>query len=66
MAESKPGIGTIVWCDLTVNDAETVRDFYAAVVGWKAEPVEMGGVDATPSHFPLEVGPLPQSSALAT
>lgn len=25
--------GTIMWHDLTVPDAEAVRDFYAAVVG---------------------------------
>lgn len=39
----KPKVGTIAWHDLTVPDAERVRDFYAAVVGWKPEPVEMGG-----------------------
>jgi predicted enzyme related to lactoylglutathione lyase len=39
--ESKPG--RIVWTDLTVSDAERVRDFYSAVVGWRAEPVDMGG-----------------------
>jgi predicted enzyme related to lactoylglutathione lyase len=38
-----PEIGSIAWRDLTVDDAETVRDFYAEVVGWKAEPVDMGG-----------------------
>jgi predicted enzyme related to lactoylglutathione lyase len=27
--------GTIAWTDLTVPDAEKVRDFYAAVVGWR-------------------------------
>ena len=34
--------GTISWIDLTVSDAEQVRDFYQAVVGWKASPVGMG------------------------
>jgi predicted enzyme related to lactoylglutathione lyase len=29
--------------DLTVPDAERVRDFYAEVVGWKPEPVPMEG-----------------------
>jgi uncharacterized protein len=37
--------GTIVWHDLTVPNAEPVRDFYAAVVGWKPEPVDMKGYD---------------------
>jgi len=35
--------GSIAWTDLTVPDAERIRDFYAAVVGWKASPVDMGG-----------------------
>lgn len=34
--------GTVGWMDLTVPDAESVRDFYEAVVGWKSEPVDMG------------------------
>lgn len=29
--------------DLTVNNADEVRDFYKAVVGWGTEEVEMGG-----------------------
>lgn len=35
-------VGSIGWVDLTVEDAERLRDFYAEVVGWKAEPVSMG------------------------
>ena len=31
--ESKAKIGAIEWRDLTVNNAEQVRDFYCAVVG---------------------------------
>jgi len=34
--------GRIGWVDLTVKDAETVRDFYRAVVGWEADEVSMG------------------------
>ena len=34
--------GTIGWIDLTVDDAEGVRDFYQEVVGWKSDPVDMG------------------------
>ena len=37
-----PAVGTIAWMDLTVPDAERVRDFYAAVAGWQPEPVDMG------------------------
>lgn len=36
-------IGTINWFDLTVPDADRVRDFYRAVVGWDAGEVDMGG-----------------------
>jgi hypothetical protein len=35
-------IGSVGWMDLTVQNAEQVRDFYASVVGWRAQPVEMG------------------------
>ena len=38
----KPQVGTIAWTDLTVPNADEVRDFYAAVTGWKPEPVSMG------------------------
>lgn len=43
MEASAPGSGEVVWLDLTVPDAEAVRDFYAEVVGWQPEPVDMGG-----------------------
>ena len=42
-AAKQPGIGTIGWTDLTVDDAPRVRDFYAAVVGWQPAEVDMGG-----------------------
>jgi predicted enzyme related to lactoylglutathione lyase len=47
-------IGSIGWVDLTVPDAERIRDFYAQVVGWKPSPVSMGGYEDfnmnSPSH----------------
>ena len=39
---ASPSPGTITWQDLTVANAEVVRDFYAAVVGWTPEPLSMG------------------------
>ncbi|MGH2907358.1 MAG: VOC family protein [Solirubrobacterales bacterium] len=39
----QPRTGIIKWVDLTVDDAEGVRDFYSAVVGWQAVPVDVGG-----------------------
>lgn len=44
MSESeKSKTGTIGWTDLTVPNADEVRDFYRPIVGWKPEPVDMGG-----------------------
>jgi predicted enzyme related to lactoylglutathione lyase len=40
---TKPPVGSIGWCDLTVPQADTVRDFYRGVVGWTATDVDMGG-----------------------
>ena len=34
--------GTIAWTDLTVPDAEGLRDFYEQVVGWSSEGLSMG------------------------
>lgn len=34
--------GRLGWIDLTVDDAEHVRDFYGAVVGWTPDDVDMG------------------------
>jgi predicted enzyme related to lactoylglutathione lyase len=38
-----PEVGTVGWMDLTVPDADAVRDFYQSVVGWKVEACDMGG-----------------------
>lgn len=38
----RPPVGSICWRDLTVPEAVAVRDFYARVVGWQAEPADMG------------------------
>jgi predicted enzyme related to lactoylglutathione lyase len=36
-------VGAIGWTDIAVPDADTLRDFYAAVVGWKWDGFDMGG-----------------------
>lgn len=41
--EPSAQVGTVLWRDLTVADAERVRDFYQQVVGWESSPVDMGG-----------------------
>lgn len=35
-------VGKIGWLDITVEDAPALRDFYAAVVGWQPDDVDMG------------------------
>ena len=35
-------MGSVMWVDLTVGDAEGIRDFYSEVVGWRPEPVDVG------------------------
>jgi predicted enzyme related to lactoylglutathione lyase len=39
----KPKVGSISWVDLTVDNADQVRNFYKAVVGWESTEVEMQG-----------------------
>jgi predicted enzyme related to lactoylglutathione lyase len=34
--------GQIGWIDLTVPNAEALRDFYQGVTGWTPAPVDMG------------------------
>ncbi len=41
----QPSPGSVAWTDLTVSDAEGIRDFYARVVGWVPAPVSMGEYD---------------------
>ncbi|MCD6063584.1 MAG: Glyoxalase/bleomycin resistance protein/dioxygenase [Flavipsychrobacter sp.] len=37
--------GDIVWTDLTIPNAESVKDFYKDVVGWDVDPLSMGEYD---------------------
>jgi predicted enzyme related to lactoylglutathione lyase len=41
--DGKLRIGTVGWRDLTVENAEEVRDFYKSVIGWESSDVEMDG-----------------------
>lgn len=41
----KPQVGSVGWKDLTVENAERVRDFYAGVAGWTHQPIDMGGYE---------------------
>lgn len=40
-SEKQP-VGSIGWMDLTVADAEGIRDFYGQVVGWEDTAHDMG------------------------
>lgn len=40
-----PPIGSVTWFDLTVDNAEEIKDFYSQVIGWKSSPVNMSGYD---------------------
>ena len=41
MSKHKPG--QVSWVNLTVKNAEQVRDFYKEVIGWNSSEVDMGG-----------------------
>lgn len=45
MSNNEPEVGTIGWTDLTISNAEEIRDFYSKVVGWKPQPLSMGQYD---------------------
>lgn len=40
-----PGPGRIAWTDLTIENAEDIRDFYQSVVGWNSTSFDMGGYE---------------------
>ncbi len=39
--DASASVGCIAWIDLTVSGASATRDFYARVVGWSVQDVEM-------------------------
>jgi len=39
----KAKIGEMAWLDLSVSDAQNVKDFYQKVVGWQSQAVDMEG-----------------------
>ena len=50
--------GKIGWIDLTVSNAEGVRDFYQSVTGWTPSGVDMGGYRDFCMHPPGESQPV--------
>jgi hypothetical protein len=43
MSGVAPRTGSITWTDLTVANADEIRDFYKQVVGWESTALDMGG-----------------------
>jgi predicted enzyme related to lactoylglutathione lyase len=41
--EESDQLGSVSWMDLTVPNADDIRDFYRDVVGWTSNEVDMGG-----------------------
>lgn len=39
---SDKNIGEMAWLDLSVNNANEVKEFYQQVIGWKSEEISMG------------------------
>ena len=58
MSNSKAPIGSIGWFDLTVANADECRDFYEAVVGWKAAELSMGDYSDYVMSTPAEESPV--------
>lgn len=53
MSESdRHEIGSIIWTDLSVPNAEEVKDFYREVVGWEANDYPMGDHNDFTIHTP--------------
>jgi uncharacterized protein len=50
----KPTIGKVMWMDLTVEGADMVSDFYAAVVGWEKQALSMGDYNDYVMSIPEE------------
>ena len=53
--KAKPKIGAVAWTDLTMKPAAKVRDFYSAVVGWKAIEMDMGSYSDYGMNQPYSV-----------
>ncbi len=43
LEDKKSKVGTIISADLTIDQADDVRDFYEQVIGWEHVDIEMGG-----------------------
>jgi len=58
MPTEKPPVGAVTWFDLTVENADEIRDFYSAVVGWKSSGVRMGDYEDYSMNSPDNGDPM--------
>src|SRR5690606_16612600 len=49
-------VGRIAWLDLTVSNAEAMRDFYREVVGWSIQNVDMKDADGAYADYGMLAG----------
>ena len=56
--QEKAKVGAITWTDLTVENAEQIKDFYSAVVGWTPTGLDMGGYDDFVMNDPVTGNPI--------
>lgn len=49
-----PTYGTLLSADITVPNADELRDFYKEVVGWEAEPLELHDEEGTYSDYVMK------------
>ena len=58
MTSEKSPVGAVTWFDLTVEKADEIRDFYSAVIGWKASHVTMGDYEDYSMNSPGSGDPM--------
>lgn len=51
MEQEKPKHGTINWTDLTIPNAEEVKEFYKTVIGWTEQAIPMKDGDEEYNDF---------------
>ena len=55
MNKPKPKYGQFFWCDITVEDANSLKDFYQEVVGWQVHPIGMKDGDESYDDYAMMI-----------
>jgi predicted enzyme related to lactoylglutathione lyase len=53
-SEKRYTIGSIISADLTIPDADGIRDFYKAVIGWESEDLAMSDEDGEYADYVMK------------